>query len=92
MRTGFAAGKQPALYQIETEDLKQTLATLGARSGTSAMSIFDSSIARCGKRPALKNNPSRNSAGGPREDTIAISGYWQPQVNLKIVLALRTQA
>jgi hypothetical protein len=30
-----------ALYEIETDDLKQTLATLGARSGTSAMVMSD---------------------------------------------------
>jgi hypothetical protein len=44
--TQRAAGPFPwrylALYEIETDDLKQTLATLGARSGTSAMVISDS--------------------------------------------------
>jgi hypothetical protein len=43
--TQRAAGPFPwhylALYEIETEDLKQTLATLGARSGTAAMVISD---------------------------------------------------
>ena len=44
--TQRAAGPFPrrylALYEIETDDLKQTLATLGARSGTPAMVISDS--------------------------------------------------
>jgi hypothetical protein len=43
--TQRAAGPFPwhylALYEIETDDLKQTLAALGARSGTSAMVMSD---------------------------------------------------
>ncbi|MSO90603.1 MAG: hypothetical protein EXR01_03305 [Acetobacteraceae bacterium] len=43
--TQRAAGPFPwqymALYQIETDDLKKTLATLGERSGTSAMVMSD---------------------------------------------------
>ena len=43
--TQRAAGPHPwqymALYQIETDDLQKTLATLGERSGTSAMVISD---------------------------------------------------